>query len=1401
MDIKRTVLFTLATAQSLNAQGSIREAYFSKKGGKTYNWQGLDDYGYDALGFDEYGYDVYGKPMYDQYAGLQPKKDIDAVGHDIDNKYETEHGDDDDDDDDDQKDGEYVNENNGVKVPWWHKPFPSGTDRGDPGWWDWYWEEASMTDAAPTANIFFTDYFDFKFPIDKHIPTIMTRTETTTKIHPTVYITTTGGSRMTITIPATEVYSCGKAAYCEEYYTECYDGVPLCMAGRCEYGYYNSLSLPASECIDTELCIAGTQSVAISGDGCWVVQGVPSNISEHVVNDSDWRGQAAVWHREGITWQKYQFLIPSDGVLADWYGISVDICHDGSTIVVGSWLDSENGVRSGSAYVFAWEPDRKYYRQEAKLLPSDGQAFDYFGQAVRISHDCTTIVVGAFGNDEHGALSGAVYVYLVEEINPQPASPSPSPNFSNKIYIDPSQIKKDKQKKCDESGTEPEATHRWIEVQKITLGGDASPMDMFGQSLAINGDGTKIFTSGRNLESVLYYEFSLGVMKWVLRQEIKPNQRGMIAFGHSIDTDISGTTLAVGAPWGSDITKNGADEGLVYVYGLDLTVSTNFQLFPFMPLTSPNSAEDNFFGFSVALNGHNGSFLLVGEPGFDYFASNTVTNGSTSIENVGAAYIFSNWCGFWEYYGLMFNATVTDDGTTTSSMNYFFGVSVDMDDCATDIVIADSYNKDDVFVWVPYFTPILHVITVSAADTTFPVSDVTVIVIGPEQVVNKTGPQHPTETWIGITDENGTISFGIDEILKPGDYNIAVIPRSDYFDSQENITLHYNTETTITFQLGINPQLQVNVYDYLTSTGIDNALVKLYDSSGTLVDSGFTIDGTLSYLGPVDPGFYGINVTASGYNYSYVSDINMTVESVIYVQNVSLISLTTDYIFTVESSNGTLLPDATVTLVISDGITSVGITGTTGEVEFIDQMIGEYTAIAKFSNFAESTITGTAMGTENVTGVFTLADTNLDVTVVNTLSVPIEDAVVYATNEVGVTLSGTTLANGCVIFYDFLPGNFSLLVVKDEFISAIFVGIAVLGVSNEITVTIESDHATLVVEVLNELGVGINGTNVTVTQSNGSIVVGTTDVAGESIFRDTDPGSYTLVVTDPSGVYLPDSSNGTIILGTTTTANITLLTILTKIIVNVADSTSASIDNDTFVELTDVNGSTNTTTVDGIAIFSDVPAGVISLEISSLGYYTTSQTEVASGGILLIPVSLLSSRGTIIFNVTDENGSPLENVAAIITTLEGTISPVKITDAFGLVNYTEQVSGLFDYSIELIGYKSQTGSFTLPGGLAITTAITMALADANAQVAVEDSSNSPIVGATVNVTQANGTVVTGITDLIGEYTFMAIDPGIFTAVATATGYQPGNSMGTAVPAVTTPVKITLISIASPATEK
>jgi len=121
----------------------------------------------------------------------------------------------------------------------------------------------------------------------------------------------------------------------------------------------------------------------------------------------DWAGSAYVFERQpGGTWAQVQKLTPSDGQAFDQFGNSVGI--SGDVIVVGAWDDDDLGWGSGSAYVFERDANPGW-SEVAKLLASNGKFLDGFGYSVAV--DGHRALIGAFGADGVDHNEGAAYVF------------------------------------------------------------------------------------------------------------------------------------------------------------------------------------------------------------------------------------------------------------------------------------------------------------------------------------------------------------------------------------------------------------------------------------------------------------------------------------------------------------------------------------------------------------------------------------------------------------------------------------------------------------------------------------------------------------------------------------------------------------------------------------------------------------------------------------------------------------------------------------------------------------------------------------------------------------------------------------------------------------------------------
>ena len=115
-------------------------------------------------------------------------------------------------------------------------------------------------------------------------------------------------------------------------------------------------------------------------------------------------GSAYIFTRSNGEWAQQQKLTASDGVENDRFGNVISI--DGNTAVIGA-TGSSSGNISGSAYVFT--SSNELWTQQQKIIPSDGDAFDFFGG--RISLDGDTVIISSYLDDDNGTDSGSAYVY------------------------------------------------------------------------------------------------------------------------------------------------------------------------------------------------------------------------------------------------------------------------------------------------------------------------------------------------------------------------------------------------------------------------------------------------------------------------------------------------------------------------------------------------------------------------------------------------------------------------------------------------------------------------------------------------------------------------------------------------------------------------------------------------------------------------------------------------------------------------------------------------------------------------------------------------------------------------------------------------------------------------------
>ncbi len=143
------------------------------------------------------------------------------------------------------------------------------------------------------------------------------------------------------------------------------------------------------------------QSIALTNN--YLVIGAPREDSLGV--DS---GAVYIYQRKADTWHFNTKLIGSDGAAGDLFGISV--AADGNTILVGADLHDEKAEDAGAVYAFVLEGNE--WKQQAKLMASDGGKTDIFGVRVALSNNTALISARRDDTQALGKDAGSAYIFV-----------------------------------------------------------------------------------------------------------------------------------------------------------------------------------------------------------------------------------------------------------------------------------------------------------------------------------------------------------------------------------------------------------------------------------------------------------------------------------------------------------------------------------------------------------------------------------------------------------------------------------------------------------------------------------------------------------------------------------------------------------------------------------------------------------------------------------------------------------------------------------------------------------------------------------------------------------------------------------------------------------------------------
>ena len=366
-------------------------------------------------------------------------------------------------------------------------------------------------------------------------------------------------------------------------------------------------------------------------------------------------------------WNQTAKFIASDGGVGHNFGQSVSL--SGNIAIVGSYLGVGHNVLTGAAYVLEKDESTGHWNETAKLVASDGLAFDLFGQSVSVSGN--TAIVGAHFAGVNRDGTGAVYVFEKDSVSGlwgETAILTASDgilgdNFGLSVSISENIAIIGSLSGSAYIFEKNNSTGSWEEKAKLK-GSDGVSNERFGYSVSVSEN---IAIVGAYLSDSAYVFEKVGVAgTWNETAKLTASD-GTAGENFGWGVSISGNIVIVGS---SEDGDSGTGTGSAYIFEKD--GSTGFWN-ETAKLTNSDEAVTDLFGYSVSVSGN---IVIVGA---------ILDDGNE--ENSGSAFVFEKDAstGYWNETAIL----TASDGAT----NDFFGWSVSVS--GDEAIVSSFFDADN----------------------------------------------------------------------------------------------------------------------------------------------------------------------------------------------------------------------------------------------------------------------------------------------------------------------------------------------------------------------------------------------------------------------------------------------------------------------------------------------------------------------------------------------------------------------------------------------------------------------------------------------------------------------------------------------------------------------------------
>jgi hypothetical protein len=319
-------------------------------------------------------------------------------------------------------------------------------------------------------------------------------------------------------------------------------------------------------------------SVAMNSNGTKIIVGAryeDSDAGATVNTNAGNSGAAFIYTYDGSNWGSEVRLKASDAQGTDYFGTSVAMNSDGTTVIVGAPDEDTGYATSGAAYIYTYNGSTWSQQQKIQATSTTASGDKRFGQSVDVSGDGKKFIVGAYWEDTSGGDAGSAYIYTYDDSSWGNLSSSEA-HLANPSLASPGS-------------------------------------DQFGWSVAMSSDGTKVIVGAKYAmsdptQSGAAYIYTYSNSSWGTGVEITASDKAASDyFGSSVAMNSDGSRVIIGTPRQQ---AGGSERGAAYFYQFNKITDSGF-IFDTSTQVFTATGTGIVSGSTVQLEGADGSLYSV----------------------------------------------------------------------------------------------------------------------------------------------------------------------------------------------------------------------------------------------------------------------------------------------------------------------------------------------------------------------------------------------------------------------------------------------------------------------------------------------------------------------------------------------------------------------------------------------------------------------------------------------------------------------------------------------------------------------------------------------------------------------------------------------------------------------